>query len=94
MLNVEVQGLLSVQSMAVRMAWGRQALQVSVPAQCYICGHAWGWAADIGRTSLGLSGALLRLAGIFDASLVSSMLPWKGLGMSRATALQGRMLVS
>ena len=37
-------------------------------------------------TSAGVSGDALRVAGIWDASRVSSMLPWKGLGMSSATA--------
>ena len=36
--------------------------------------------------STGVSGDALRVAGIWDASRVSSMLPWKGLGMSSATA--------
>ena len=38
------------------------------------------------RSGLGMTGNILRFAGIFEASLVSSMLPWKGLGMSKATA--------
>lgn len=34
----------------------------------------------------------LRLAGIWEASLVSSMLPWKGLGTSKATAHTARAI--